>query len=113
MNDTPNRTHAIYAILLWMVVNAIFFFLELTIIGDSADLNNSIEFVLFTASVVGLISMRKAGAALTTFTLIYTLAFNVFNVIYYEIYLLNGTSAVINAIATIYMFTSIFAQKFR
>ena len=60
----------------------------------------------------GLTLIRKWGAALTTFTLIYAFAFNTFNVIYYALYLLNGTSAIINAVAIIYMFKNIFTKKF-
>ena len=107
------RPVGIYAVLAWMIFNAVFYALELTIFNDAADLNNSIMLVLRVFSVIGLISVRKIGAALATSTLIYALAFNTFNVIYYSIYLLNGTSAIINLIAAIYMFRIIFANKFR
>jgi hypothetical protein len=71
------------------------------------------ETLAVVVSIVGLSLMRKWGAALTTFTLIYAFAFNTFNIIYYSIYLLNGLSAIINAIATVYIFKSIFASRFR
>ena len=96
-----------------MIFNAIFYSLELTILNDSADPNNSIMLVAWVLSIIGLLSMRKVGAALATSTLIYALSFNTFNVIYYQIYLLNGTSAVINIIATIYMFRVIFKNKLK
>ncbi len=58
--------------------------------------------------------MRKVGAALATFTVIYAFSFNAFNVIYFpEVRLLNGISAIINASAVIYMFVAIFRNKFR
>jgi hypothetical protein len=102
-----------YAILAWMIINAVFMILELTIFNDAADLNNSILLVLWVSSIIGLVSMRRLGAALATFSLTYAFCFNAFNVIYYSVYLLNGTSAIINAIAIIYMFRSIFDNKFK
>jgi hypothetical protein len=115
MSETKSyKSPAIYAILAWMVINAIFFLLEFTVFNDAADLNNSILLILWISSIVGLSLMRKIGAALTTFTLIYAFSFNAFNVIYYpQVFLLNGTSALINGIAIIYMFKSIFANSFR
>ncbi len=107
------RPLGIYAVLAWMIFNAIFYALELTIFNDAADLNNSIMLVLWVLSITGLISMRKIGAAIATSTLIYALAFNTFNVIYYSVYLLNGASLIINIIAAIYMFRIIFANKFK
>jgi hypothetical protein len=106
------RPLGIYAVLAWMIFNAIFYSVELTILNDSADLNNSIMLVMWVLSIIGLISMRKIGAAIATSTLIYALSFNTFNVIYYSIYLLNGTGLIINIIAAIYMFRIIFANKF-
>jgi hypothetical protein len=41
--------------------------LELTVFGDAADLNNSIELVSVDW-LICLVSMRKWGAALATFT---------------------------------------------
>ncbi len=107
------RPLGIYAVLAWMIFNAIFYALELTVINDAADLNNSIMLVLWIISIIGLLSMRKLGVALATSTLIYALSFNTFNIIYYQIYLLNGTSAIINIIGAVYMFKIIFASKFR
>ena len=87
--------------------------LEVTAFNDAVDPNNSILLILWIASIAGLVLMRKAGAAIATFTLIYAFAFNAFNVLYYSIYLLNGTSAIINAVATVYMFISIFSNRYK
>ncbi len=95
-----------------MSFNVVFYVLELTVFGDIADLNNSILLILWILSIAGLISARKLGAAIATFSLTYAFCFNTFNVIYFSIYLLNGTSAIINAIAITYMFRSIFKKKF-
>ena len=78
------RPVGIYAVLAWMIFNAVFYALELTIFNNAADLNNSIMLVLWVFSVIGLISVRKIRAALATSTLILALAFNTFNVIYYQ-----------------------------
>ncbi len=96
-----------------MIINAIFYTAELTTLNDVIDLNNSIMLFLWVISILGLALMRKWGAALSAFTFSYAFAFNTFNVIYYEIYLLNGTSAIINAVAVIMIFIQIFKDKFR
>ena len=114
MEKTLRKSPAIYAILLWMVINAVFMLLEISALNDSADPNNSILLVLWVASIAGLFLMRKVGAAVATFTLIYAFAFNTFNVLYFtSVYLLNGTSAIINVIAVAYMFISIFKNKYK
>jgi len=113
MEKTFGRSLALYAILVWMIINAIFMLLEVTAFNDAMDPNNSILLILWIASIAGLVLMRKAGAAIATFTLIYAFAFNAFNVLYYSIYLLNGTSAIINAVATVYMFISIFSNRYK
>ena len=88
--------------------------LELSVFGDVADLNNSIILVLSISSTIGLITMRKAGAALATFSLIYIFSFNTFNVIYFPTTaILNGVSAILSAIATVYMFTTVFSNKYK
>jgi carbon starvation protein CstA len=113
MEKTFGRSLALYAILVWMIINAIFMLLEVTAFNDAVDPNNSILLILWIASIAGLVLMRKAGAAIATFTLIYAFAFNAFNVLYYSIYLLNGTSAIINAVAIVYMFISIFSNRYK
>jgi hypothetical protein len=105
---------AIYSILSWIVINTIFMILELTVLNDAADLNNSILLVLWVLSIVGLLSLRKFGAALTTFAFTYAFSFNAFNLIYYPTtFLLNGVSSILNAVAIIYMFRSIFANAYK
>jgi len=79
---------------------------------DYLDLNNWIELGLWTSSIVGLLSMKKWGASLTTFTLVYTLSLSVSIVIYYQIWL-NVIRIIINALLTVYMFRSLFADKFK
>ncbi len=115
MNSKSNRSPAIYAILAWVVINAIFMFLEVTLFNDATDLNNSVLLILWIASIVGLAMTRKAGAAFATFSLVYAFAFNAFNVIYFypQASLLNSTSAIINTIAIIYMFRAISTNKFQ
>lgn len=115
MSTKSNRSPAIYAILVWMVINAVFMFLEVTFLNDAADLNNSVLLILWIVSIIGLATMRKAGAAFATFSLVYAFAFNAFNLIYFspQAMLLNGISAIINAIAIIYMFRAISTNKFR
>jgi hypothetical protein len=78
--------------------------LESTVFNDAADPNNSILLVLWVVSIVGLLSERF-GAAVAIFTLLYSFAFNAFNLLYFgaSIALLNGVSAAINAAAIIYM----------
>jgi hypothetical protein len=113
--EKSNRTPAILAILIWMIINVVFMVLELTFFGDAADLNNSILLVLWTLSIVGLISMKKLGAAVVTFTLIYAFSSNSFNLVYFfvHVFLLNGLSAIINAVAIVCMFQCIFKNKFK
>jgi len=98
-----------------MVINAIFMLLEIAVFNDAADLNNSVLLVLWVLSIAGLATMRKVGAAFATFSLNYAFAFNAFNVIYFHptATTLNGTSAIINAIAIVYLFKNIFENKFR
>lgn len=113
---SENKSHkspAIYAILAWIAINAMFFILELTVLGDYVHLNSSTELILWVISFASLFLMKKWGAALVTFTLTYSFAFNTFNFIYFStMRLLNGTSAIINAIAIVYMFKSIFENRF-
>jgi hypothetical protein len=77
------RTPATYTLAIWMIINAVFMALEVTVFNDAADLNNSILLVLWVASTAGLLLMKKYGAAIATFTLVYAFSFNAFNVIYF------------------------------
>lgn len=114
MGNKSSNSPAIYAVLAWMVINAVFMVLELTVFNDAADLNNSILLVLWVLSIGGLSLMRKLGAAVATFSLTYAFSFNAFNMIYFpEARLLNGTSLIINGIAIVYIFRSIFGNRFR
>jgi hypothetical protein len=109
-----NRPPTTYAVVAWMITNAIFFAIEVIALNDAVDLNNSILLVLFILSTIGLLSMKKAGAAITLFTLIYAFSFNSFNAIYFsDARLLNGISAFVNLVAIAYMFISIFQSKYR
>jgi len=96
-----------------MAVNVVLMILELTVFGDAADLNNSLDLILWVASIADLASMRKCGAALPIFTLTYTLSTSMNNIIYYSLWAINGPRVVINAIAILYLFKSIFADKFK
>jgi hypothetical protein len=107
------RPIAIYLILAWMSVNGVFMVLELTVFGDATDLNNSLELILWVVSIAGLASTRKWGVALPAFTLTYTLSTSMNNIIYYSLWTINGPRVVINAIAIVYLFKSIFAGKFK
>jgi hypothetical protein len=104
---------ATYALIVWMGINAVFMLLELTVFNDSADLNNSLLLVLWIVSMVGLLFSGKYGLAISAFALIYAFSFNAFNIIYFgsSIALLNGVSAVINAIAIIYVLNSLVQEK--
>ena len=105
----PKRTSAIYAIVAWMIINAVFMALEVTVFNDASDLNNSILLILWIVSISGLLFIKKYGAAISTFTLTYAFSFNAFNLIYYgvSIAILNGISAIINGAATVYMLLSL------
>lgn len=93
------------AIIVWLAINAVFMALEITVFNDSADPNNSILLVLSIASIVGLIFAGKYGLSLTTFTVIYAFSFNAFNLLYFGVSQLNLVSALINALATVFLFS--------
>jgi hypothetical protein len=113
MSEKPRRSALIYVIIAWAIVNILFF--AYACVVDSLDLNNKIELVFWVISVIGLLSMRKLGAAFATFTITYAFSFNVFNLIYYFNYVLitNGISAIINALALVCMFKNIFENRFK
>jgi len=100
-----------YLIVIWMVVN-ILLMAALIASGDEEDLNNWIEIALWTFSIVGLLSMKKWGAAFAIFTLCYTLSTSMGIVIYYQIWL-NAVRVIINAVVIVYLFRSIFAKLFK
>jgi len=88
--------------------------------GDPQDLNNYIEPMLWVPSIASLWFMKKWGAALTIAVLCITLGTSMWNVLlaYYTATMqlafapVNALRVVINAIATIYLFRLIFANKF-
>ncbi|MCJ7613709.1 hypothetical protein MUO71_02945, partial [Candidatus Bathyarchaeota archaeon] len=67
-NGQSNRGPVIYLMLVWMAVNVLLMLMLLP--EDYLALNNWIELGLWASSIVGLLSMKKWGASLTTFTLI-------------------------------------------
>ncbi len=105
-----HRSIVIPLILVWMALNVILMLLILP--GDYEDINNWIELGLWSCSIAGLASMRKWGAALTVFTLIYTFSLSTSIIIYYQIWL-NAFRLVVNAALIVYMFKSIFEGKFK
>ena len=112
--NKPEKPSATFAVAAWMLANTVFMALELAVFNDATDLNNSILLILWMTSIIGMISMRKIGATITLFTLIYVFSFNAFNAIYYsEVIVLNGASVTINAVVTVYMFSIIFQDKFK
>ncbi len=115
----PERPIPIYLIAVWMVVNII---LLLSMIPhDPNDLNNYLEPILWLPSLIGLLLMRKWGAALSIAVLCITLGTSMWNVLlaYYTNTLnlafapINALRIAVNAIVTIYLFTLIFAGKFK
>jgi hypothetical protein len=79
--------------------------------GDYEDLNNWIELGLWASSIVGLASLRKWGAALAVFTLIYTFSISTSILIYYQIWL-NALRVIVNGALIVYLFKSVFEGKF-
>ena len=102
------RPPVTYAIVVWVIINAVFMALELTVFNDAADLNNSILLVLWVVSADSLLFLKKYGLAIAAFAVIYAFSFNAFNLIYFgsSIELLNGISAIINAAAATYLLIS-------
>jgi hypothetical protein len=85
--------------------------------GDYADLNNWIEIGLWLASIAGLLSIRKWGAAFAIFTLSYSTSTSVGILIYapeffYQLWP-NALRIVINVVVLVYLFRSIFANRFK
>ncbi len=118
-NTNPAKTTATYLIIVWMTINILL--LILMIPGDSADLNNYIELILWIVSIAGLWTMKKWGAALTTAVLCITLSTSMGNVLltYYNnlmtepVAYVNALRIIINAAIIVYLFKNIFAKKFK
>ncbi len=113
----PKRHPATYAISVWMIINAIFFALEVTVLGDAADLNNSILLVLWLISTAALLITHQYGRPIAIFTLIYAFSFNAFNLIYFyatlpeSALLINGISAIFNAVGFSYLLFALTKNK--
>ena len=107
--NKSSRSPVICLIVVWMAINILIMLLMLP--EDYMDPNNLIERVLWASSIAGLLSMKKWGAALATFTLCYTLSTSVGILIYYQIWL--NAVRFINIPFILYMFKSIFEGKFK
>ncbi len=78
-NSKAERPVGIYLILAWMALNLLLFIIMIP--GDSTDINNYIEVILWVASIGWLASMKKAGVAYTVVVLCITLGTSMFNVL--------------------------------
>lgn len=114
--QTAKRSPLLYAITAWMAVNIVLMIL-LLLGGDTADLVNWIELILWAVSIPALLSLKKWGLALTTFTFVYTLSTSVEIVVHY---LLIDSSVwpniiriVINIPIIIYLFKALIDGKSR
>ncbi len=105
---TKTERLATYLIVIWMMIN-ILLMIAMIVSGDEEDLNNWIEIALWTFSIVGLLSMKKWGAAFAIFTLCYTLSTSMGILIYFQIWL-NAVRVIINPVIIIYLFRTIFAK---
>jgi hypothetical protein len=116
--EKPRRTIGIYLLLAWMVGNVAIFLLLIP--GDSTDINNYVELVLWVGSAAGLLTMKKAGAALAVAVLCVTLGTSMGIVLlaYYNglmmepVAYINALRIVVNAVGAAYLFKLIFANKF-
>jgi hypothetical protein len=107
----PKRTPVIYAIAVWMVVSIVVVTLSL-LSGDTTDLNNYIEIVLWITSIAGVLSTRKWGIAFAIFTLSYTLSTSMGIVIYYQIWI-NAIRVAVNIPIIIYLFRELFKGTYK
>ena len=114
-----SRPIGVYVLIVWMALNIVLF--ALLIPGDAQDLNNYIEIVFWVISAVSLWSMKKSGVALVVAVLCITLGTSMGNVLlaYYTnlmaepVAYVNALRIVLNAVAAIYLFRLIFANKFK
>jgi len=118
-SSNQKRPIWLYLALVWMVLNLVL--LAFMIPGDSTDLNNYVEVILWASSIGLLATMRKAGAAFAISVLCITLGTSMFNVLigYYE-NLLNEPFVYVNAlriaadvVIVAYMFKAVFDGKFK
>jgi hypothetical protein len=102
-----------------MILNIILFALMLP--QDSTDINNYIELILWATSIAGLLSMRKAGVALTICILCITLStsMGIILLAYYAgaigqaVTYVNALRIAVNLAAVVYLFKGIFAGEFK
>jgi hypothetical protein len=73
------RPIGICLILVWMALNLLLFIIMIP--GDSTDINNYIEVILWVASIGWLATMKKAGGAFAVAVLCITLGTSMFNVL--------------------------------
>ena len=104
-----SRKLLVYPIVVWMILNILLMALSL-LNGDTADLNNYIEIILWVGSIAGVLSSRKWGLAFAIFTLTYTLSTSVGIVVYYGIWI-NAIRVAINIPIIIYLFRGLFEVK--
>jgi len=115
----PEKSLTLYLLVFWMIINVLLFLAMIP--GDPQDLNNYIEVILWIPSIVGLLMMKKWGAALTVAVLAITLGTSMGNVLlaYYLSVLhepfapINALRIVVNAAAIVYLFKNMFSNKFR
>ena len=86
--------------------------------SDSSDPNNYIELALWVTSIIGLLTMKKVGAAFTIIVLCITLSTSMGIVIYYGnealvAGIINGLRIIINIVAVILLFRLVFANRFK
>jgi len=105
------RPPFIYGIAAWMILNIVLMGIIL-LNGDTADLNNWIEIVLWATSIAGLLSMRKWGVAFAIFVLVYTLSTSVGILIYYGVWI-NAVRVAVNVPVIVYLFKALFEGKFK
>jgi hypothetical protein len=111
------RPVGILLVLAWMVLNLLL--LAIMIPGDSADVNNYVEVILWVASIGWLVTMKKAGAAFAIAVLCITLGTSMFNVLigYYtntfgELFVyVNVLRIAVNAAIVIYMFKNVYIDE--
>jgi hypothetical protein len=104
-----SRKLLVYPIVVWMILNILLMALSL-LNGDTADLNNYIEIILWVGSIAGILSSRKWGLAFAIFTLTYTLSTSVGIVVYYGIWI-NAIRVATNIPIIIYLFRELFEGK--